>query len=169
MSWHGKFAALLPLYKGNPRVTEHWYSLWLVGRTQRLSCDGSVTTQGCYCCKDFSKSRISYICVYFLAICSPFGCALFIDPSHKSQNASGKHPTMHRFVKKKCAHMCTFQLQNGALWDMGLVHCGICGTNLFIISYWIHAMFTVVLIVAVCSASHANSRWWLEMHNYTRE
>ena len=26
--------------------------------------------------------------------------------------------------------MCTFLLQNAALWDMGLVHCGICGTGL---------------------------------------
>ena len=29
---------------------------------------------------------------------------------------------MQRFVTE----MCTFLLQNGALWDMGLVHCGIC-------------------------------------------
>ena len=28
---------------------------------------------------------------------------------------------MHHFVAK----MCTFVLQNGALWDMGVVHCGI--------------------------------------------
>ena len=26
--------------------------------------------------------------------------------------------------------MCTFLLQNGALWDMELVHCGICATDL---------------------------------------
>ena len=33
---------------------------------------------------------------------------------------------------QKCAHMCTFLLQNAALWNMGLVHCGIygiCGYN----------------------------------------
>ena len=29
-----------------------------------------------------------------------------------------------------CVHMCTFLLQNGALWDMGLVHFGICATGL---------------------------------------
>ena len=28
-------------------------------------------------------------------------------------------------------HMCTFLLQSGALWDMGLVHCGICEMDLF--------------------------------------
>ena len=30
---------------------------------------------------------------------------------------------------QKCAHMCTFLLQNGALCDMGLVHYGICETD----------------------------------------
>ena len=48
-----------------------------------------------------------------------------IDPSHKSNNASDKYTTMHHF-----AHMCTFLLQNGALWDMELGHCGISGTGL---------------------------------------
>ena len=38
-----------------------------------------------------------------------------LDPSHKSHNALDKNPTMHHFMS-----------QNGALWDMGLVHCGIC-------------------------------------------
>ena len=35
--------------------------------------------------------------------------------------ALDKYPTMHHFVTE----MCTFLLQNGALWDMGLVYCGI--------------------------------------------
>ena len=43
------------------------------------------------------------------------------DPFHQSQNASEKYPTMHHFVTE----MCTFLLQNVALWDMGLLHCGI--------------------------------------------
>ena len=29
-------------------------------------------------------------------------------------------------------HTCTFLLQNGALWDMGLVYCGICVTGLLL-------------------------------------
>ena len=29
-------------------------------------------------------------------------------------------------------NMCTFLLQSGALWDMGVVHCGICATGLFV-------------------------------------
>ena len=33
---------------------------------------------------------------------------------------------MHHFVTEMCTHICTFLLQNGALWDMGLVHCRIC-------------------------------------------
>ena len=32
--------------------------------------------------------------------------------------------------KQKCAYMCTFLLQSGALWDIGLEHCGICETDL---------------------------------------
>ena len=37
-----------------------------------------------------------------------------IDLSHKSHNASVPYPTMHLFVTE----MCTFLLQNGALWDI---------------------------------------------------
>ena len=33
---------------------------------------------------------------------------------------------MHHFVTE----MFTFLLQNGALWDIGLVHCGVCATDL---------------------------------------
>ena len=46
---------------------------------------------------------------------------LSIDSSHKSHNASGMHSRMH--------HMCTYPLQNGTLWDMGLANCGICTTG----------------------------------------
>ena len=35
--------------------------------------------------------------------------------------------------------MCTFLLQNGALWDIGLVHCGIYETSLFV---WHNFRFT---------------------------
>ena len=28
--------------------------------------------------------------------------------------------------------MCTYELQNCALWDKGMVHCGICGTGLLL-------------------------------------
>ena len=36
-------------------------------------------------------------------------------------------PTMHQFVTE----MCTFLLQNGALWDICPIHCGICETGLW--------------------------------------
>ena len=49
-----------------------------------------------------------------------------IDTSQNSHNASDKYPTMHHFVTE----MCTFLLQNDALWDVGLMHCGICVTSL---------------------------------------
>ena len=45
-----------------------------------------------------------------------------IDPSHKSHTALARYPTVHHFV----TDMCTFLLQNGALWDMEQVHSGIC-------------------------------------------
>ena len=48
------------------------------------------------------------------------------DPSYKSHNILGKYHTLYHFVTE----MCTFLLQNGALWDMGLVHCGICATSI---------------------------------------
>ena len=35
-----------------------------------------------------------------------------------------KYPTMHHFVTEMCTDVHIL-LQNGALWDMGLVHCGI--------------------------------------------
>ena len=47
------------------------------------------------------------------------------------------NPTMHwtnipqsTTLQQKCAQMCTFLLQKGALWDTRLVHCGICATCL---------------------------------------
>ena len=35
------------------------------------------------------------------------------------------------FCYRKYTNMCTFLLQNGALWGMGLVHCGVCETGPF--------------------------------------
>ena len=54
--------------------------------------------------------------------------------SHKSYHASEKYTTM-QFLYQKLAHMCTFRLQNGALWDMGLGHCGIRATSQFV-CFW---------------------------------
>ena len=45
---------------------------------------------------------------------------------HKSLNALHKYLTMHHFA----IEICTFLLQNGALWDVGLVHFRSCGMGL---------------------------------------
>ena len=45
-----------------------------------------------------------------------------------------KYPTMRHF-EQKCPHLCTFPLQNNALWDMEPVSCGIYGTLRFIGRY----------------------------------
>ena len=38
----------------------------------------------------------------------------------KSHNTPVSYPTMHHF-QQKCAHVCTFLLQNGALWNICLI------------------------------------------------
>ena len=59
-----------------------------------------------------------------------------MEISHKSHNASDKYPTMHHFVTEMCTHVCTFLLQNDALWDMALVHCGIWNWCIVNMVYW---------------------------------
>ena len=60
-----------------------------------------------------------------------------IKQPNNSHNAPAPYPTMHHFATEKytlhhCViEICTFLLQNGALWDMGLGHCGICEISLF--------------------------------------
>ena len=44
-------------------------------------------------------------------------------PSHKSYNAPVPYPTMHHLLTEMCT--CKFLSHNGALWDMGRVHCEI--------------------------------------------
>ena len=41
----------------------------------------------------------------------------------KSHNTPVAYPAMQHF---KCTHACTFLFQNGALWGICLMHCGIC-------------------------------------------
>ena len=58
-------------------------------------------------------------------ICMGCGCATWIDQNHKSHNAPVPYPTMHHFVTEMCT--CVhFLLQNGALWDIYPMHCGMC-------------------------------------------
>ena len=54
-----------------------------------------------------------------------------IDSSNKTHNAPITYHTMHHFVTKMRTHVvCTFLLQNGALWVICLMHCGICEMGL---------------------------------------
>ena len=50
-----------------------------------------------------------------------------IDRLRKSHNAPVPYPTVHHFVTEMCAHFC---YKNDALWDIGLMHCGICEMGL---------------------------------------
>ena len=45
---------------------------------------------------------------------------------HNSHNVLAKYPTMQHFVSE----LCTILLQNGAFWDIDLMHCGICELGL---------------------------------------
>ena len=55
-----------------------------------------------------------------------------IDLSLKSHKAHIPYPTMQHSVTEMCTRVSTFLLQNGALWDMCLMHCGICGVGLLL-------------------------------------
>ena len=54
-----------------------------------------------------------------------------IEPSYKSHNALDKYLTMHYFVTEMCTHAHFCYKTNEALWDICLMHCGICVTGLF--------------------------------------
>ena len=73
-----------------------------------------------------------------------------LDLSHKSRNAPDNYPTMQYFVTE----VCTFLLQNGALWDMKLAHCRICATSLFWKQYSLFQELYTRL--ALCSINQFN-------------
>ena len=59
-------------------------------------------------------------------------CTQTVDLLHKSHDAPVLYPTMHTFGNK-CAQACTFLSQNGALWDIYLMHCGVCEMGVLIV------------------------------------
>ena len=66
-----------------------------------------------------------------------------IDLLQKSHNAPVPCPTMHHFVTE----MCTFLLQNGALWDICFILCGICEMSLLTISHhWLKPYLGTMLV-----------------------
>ena len=85
-----------------------WASFLLVGMDLFM---GQCQYHGCWCPGDArSQGIISHD----------------MDLSHKSHIAPVPYLIMHHFVTE----MCTFLLQNGALWDVCLMHCGICEIGL---------------------------------------
>ena len=66
---------------------------------------------------------------------------------------------MHHFGTEMW-HLCTFLLQNGALWDICFNHCGIyemgelecllSATQHFITPWWCHQMETFSMLLALC-------------------
>ena len=54
--------------------------------------------------------------------------------------------------KQKCAHVCTFLLPNGALWNINLMHYGICEMGLWYVQYVprnMHTVFALLCFVVV--------------------
>ena len=87
---------------------------------------------------------------FLIFIQIPQGCFTgigAIDPDRKSHNASVPYPTMHDFV----THVCTFLLQNGALWDICLMDYGICEMGLL---YDCHSANEVTLKVLGGKINH---------------
>ena len=79
-------------------------------------------------------------------------------------NASGKYPTFYHLVTEmctqKCGDICTFLLQNGALPDMRLVHCGICTTGLLILVLTSWAADILCIFSLKFCSHHSNLHWF---------
>ena len=68
----------------------------------------------------------------WLKKCPPALCCLQIPPTHPTVHQT--NVTQYAFVYHKSAHHL---LQNGAFWDIGLMHCEICARGLYP-AYWWH-------------------------------
>ena len=89
-----------------------------------------------------------------VALCDHWSWAAYKyswDLSHKAHGALHKYPTMHHFMTE----ICTFLLWNGALWDMGLMHSGICATGLL----WHHTMPVLCSLAIPHPPPHLDLRW----------
>ena len=79
----------------------------------------------------------------------------------KSQCTSRTNSTMHQsripqciILWQKFAHVCTFLLQNGALWDVCLTHCGICEMGPLVIMAWHQLLDSCYLIYCTSDPFH---------------
>ena len=74
------------------------------------------------------------------------------------------YPIMHYFVTE----MWTFLLQNGALWDMGLVHCGIYATGLLTPAYCWHGWVPPICHGNLCSKYNKDPKVFIVNARYAR-
>ena len=78
-------------------------------------------------------NRIFILVPFKSSLCNSFEDRAPAGPDLQVNRTISQNPAMHQTNIPQCttlwqkyAHMCTFLLQCGALWDMRLVHCGIC-------------------------------------------
>ena len=101
--------------------------------------------------------------------------ALSSSRSHcHSQIPQCTSPTYHnaQFLQQKCAHVCIFLLQNGALWDICRMRCAFCEMSLFIwksdtrscneLQTLPHAQGTTMVAPAMATRQHVHQQDWLQ-------
>ena len=79
--------------------------------------------------------------------CILCSCTRVVSVSSLSHMHQSHIPTMHHFVTE----MCTFLLQNCALLDISLVHCGICELDL------LKCSFTMCVIIRTTTVPHGRT------------
>ena len=113
---------------------------WWLGTARRQRLSGCGSDQLVVCRKRFQASPRNGCSLFGVTVVlSIQGCVFSVsidDPCRGSRTIS----QIPRFIRQishnalfcnRNVHTCTFLLQNGALWDMGLVNCGIWATGLF--------------------------------------
>ena len=103
------------------------------GRTHRQTDAGNDNTRRPKLASGKKKHSSWILYRWRLSFCwgylNPFSCikgfVFWLDPSHKSQNASMPYPTMHHFVTEMCTHVhisvtkwCIVGYLFDALWDL---------------------------------------------------
>ena len=82
-------------------------------------------------------------------------CPVQIGQSHKSHNAPVSYPTMYNFLTEMCTWM-HISVKNGALWDICLMHCGICEMKLlrdatYMMEIW---FWSVIIMLEIITSFH---------------
>ena len=134
------------LYHGDPYIGKmhlHFKSPLEDPHIQHIQYKNAVLPVKTSCCEgtmplwpSYFQNRISHTGKTALLLkkrcqCNTNLMCILIHLIYKSHNAPVTIPTVHHFVTE----MCTFLLQNGALWDIHPMHCGICEIGLFSV-YW---------------------------------